>query len=159
MSDNENILTLPLGYTYRSKPLEASELLHVDSFVALAISKDDESLDLRYLLHKDHITLEGMRDLLHSIQSVLDIDMYDFITEKQSLFFINPTCLSNPVLKNRYCKQVSISILYIGVGARDIVFFSLNDYMQLMIISFVDNAFRKRKTGPSQTIVCPKVLI
>ena len=110
LSDNENILTLPPGYTYRSKPLEASELLHVDSFVALAISKDDESLDLRYLLHKDHITLEGMRDLLHSIQSVLDIDMYDFITEKQSLFFINPTCLSNPVLKNRFCKQVSISI-------------------------------------------------
>ena len=78
----------------------------MDSFLALAVSQDEESLDLRYLLHKDQITLEGMRNLLHAIQSVLDVDIYDFITEKQSLFFINPTCLSNPVLKNRFSKQV-----------------------------------------------------
>ena len=107
LSDNENIMTLSPGYSYRNKPLATSELLQVDSFLALAVSQDEESLDLRYLLHKDQITLEGMRNLLHAIQSVLDVDIYDFITEKQSLFFINPTCLSNPVLKNRFSKQVS----------------------------------------------------
>ena len=107
LSDNENIMTLPPGYSYRNKPLATSELLQVDSFLALAVSQDEESLDLRYLLHKDQITLEGMRNLLHAIQSVLDVDIYDFLTEKQSLFFINPTCLSNPVLKNRFSKQVS----------------------------------------------------
>ena len=108
LSYNENIMTLPPGYSYRNKPLATSELLEVDSFLALAVSQDEESLDLRYLLHKDEITLEGMRNLLHAIQSVLDVDIYDFLTEKQSLFFINPTCLSNPVLKNRFSKQVSV---------------------------------------------------
>ena len=108
LSHNENIMTLPPGYSYRNKPLATSELLEVDSFLALAVSQDEESLDLRYLLHKDQITLEGMRNLLHAIQSVLDVDIYDFLTEKQSLFFINPTCLSNPVLKNRFSKQVSV---------------------------------------------------
>ena len=112
LSDNQDIMTLPPGYSYRAKPLAASELLYVDSFLAMSISKDEESLDLRYLLHKDNISFEGMRDLFHAIQSVLDVDMYDFITEKQSLFFINPTCLSNPVLKNRFCKQVSYFTLY-----------------------------------------------
>ena len=108
LSENENIMTLPPGYTYRGSPLAPSDLAYVESFVALAVSKDDESLDMRYLLHKENITLEGMRDLFHAIQSTLDIDMHDFMTEKQSLFFINPTCLSNPVLKNRFCKQVGI---------------------------------------------------
>ena len=107
LSDKDAILTMPKGYSYRCKPLAPSDLAHVESFVALAVSKDEECLDLRYLLHQDNITLEGMRDLFHAIQSVLDIDMHDFMTEKQSLFFINPTCLSNPVLKNRFCKQVS----------------------------------------------------
>ena len=108
-SDNTNIMTLPPGYIYRAKPLTPSDLAYVESFAALAVSKDGESLDVRYLLHRDNITLEGIRDLFHAIQSVLDIDMHDFMTEKQSLFFINPTCLSNPVLKNRFCKQVCIA--------------------------------------------------
>ena len=85
--------------------------MHVESFVTLAVSENEQDLDLRYILHKDNITLEGIRDLFHAIQSVLDIDMHDFMTEKQSLFFINPTCLSNPVLKNRFCKQVSATKL------------------------------------------------
>ena len=108
LSETEIIMTLPPGYAYRGSPLAPSDLAYVESFVALAVSKDDESLDMRYLLHKENITLEGMRDLFHAIQSTLDIDMHDFMTEKQSLFFINPTCLSNPVLKNRFCKQVGI---------------------------------------------------
>ena len=105
-SENEPIMTLPESHSYRCKPLAPTDILHIESFVALAVSKDEESLDVRYLLHKNNITLEGLRDLFHAIQSVLDIDMHDFLTEKQGLFFINPTCLSNPVLKNRFCKQV-----------------------------------------------------
>ena len=107
--NNQNIMTLPEGYTYRCTPLNPSDLQdseEVESFVGLSLSNDGESLDVRYLLHKDNLTLSGLKDVFHGVQSVCDIDMHDFLTEKQSLFFINPTCLSNPVLKNRYCKQV-----------------------------------------------------
>ena len=61
----------------------------------------DGTVDVRYLMHRDDITLEGLRDVMHVAQSVTSHDLYEMFTERQNVFYLNPANVSLMVIRDR----------------------------------------------------------
>jgi hypothetical protein len=43
------------------------------------------------LFSQNDITLEALRDLLHSVMSVLEVDLFNFLSDKSSPVILSPT--------------------------------------------------------------------
>ena len=71
------------------------------------MGRDSQTVEVRYLVHRDDITLEGLRDVMHVAQSVTGHDLYEMFTERQNVFYLNPANVSLMVIRDRYCKEIA----------------------------------------------------
>ena len=54
---------------------------------------------------QEDITLEGVQELLHAVLCVLEIDLFNFVSEKSSPVLLSPT-EQLPLLRNRFTKEI-----------------------------------------------------
>ena len=101
----EDLITMPKGTKLSPAPFDYIYVQNVESFVGLTLSKDGENIEICSLLKRNHITLEAIRKLIHSLCSVLSIDLKIFVQEKSC-----PVNLFNPkhmhLLKDRLTRDL-----------------------------------------------------
>ena len=107
LQQGEGAECFPEGFSFKPKPVMFQDVDHVEAFVALAMGRDSQTVEVRYLLHRDDITLEGLRDVMHVAQSVTGHDLYEMFTERQNVFYLNPANVSLMVIRDRYCKEIA----------------------------------------------------
>lgn len=93
------LTTLPVN-TYLS-PLTFSEEYCdlAESFVAMALSNDGESVEIKYLVHRSDITLEKLQDLLHHVLCLIETDLFTLLSDRTSPVQISPP--GNPTSLNK----------------------------------------------------------
>ena len=53
---------------------------------------------------RENIGIHGLVDVLHVVQAVTGHDLYELFTERQNLFYFNPTNVPLMVIRDNYCK-------------------------------------------------------
>ncbi len=123
------LTTLPINTYLSPLTLSIEDCELVESFVAMTLSKDGESVEVNYLVHRNNITLENLQDLLHHVLCVVETDLFTFLSDRASpvqisppgnwnLTFKSPTMIffnlwilfgstdQLPLLRNRFTKEI-----------------------------------------------------
>ena len=77
-----DLATMPKGTRLSPKPFDYAHVQNVESFVGLTLSQDGESVEVCHILERKNINLEDVRRLLHSVLSVISVDLKTFVQEK-----------------------------------------------------------------------------
>jgi len=70
--------------------LQLEDCKYAESFVAMTLSKDGESVEVKYLLHRNDIRLEKFQDLLHHVLCVIESDLFSLLSDRGSPVLISP---------------------------------------------------------------------
>ena len=88
-----------------ARAVKEEEIPFAERFVAMTLGADGESVEVRQLLHRDQITLEGLMMLIHYSAAVAGAEIKAFLSERSSPANLVPY-KSLPMLRNSFTKEV-----------------------------------------------------
>jgi hypothetical protein len=103
--DGSSLVTVDEGVALTARTVTQDELPFAETFVALTLSNDGQSIEVRQIMHKDNITLEGIIELFHYSAAVTGVTVKDLVSEHCSPVALIPSS-KMPTLRNAYSKEV-----------------------------------------------------
>ena len=86
----EDLLVLPEGTSLTGQYASPKEINAAEFFVGMGLSNDGESIEVRYLLHRQNITLDGLQLLFHAVMSVTECDAKTLMNDRSSPLTLVP---------------------------------------------------------------------
>ncbi len=89
-----------------ARPVKDAELPFVDAFVAMSLSQDGESVEVRELMRRDDVTVDGLIRLFHYVSAVAGVNCFtEVINERSSPVALVP-CNKLVTLRNVFSKEI-----------------------------------------------------